>query len=115
MPDPAAFLRKILPVLNQRLTESEFSRYTGELKINMYRHGLVISVADGEIAGVEPSESVGWGDLRIPPNLFAPLVLGQRSWEECGRLYPDLSGDPRALRIFCVLFPRIDAFLHGPY
>ena len=85
MPDPAALIRMILPVLNQRLSASEFARYTGKLEINLYRHAVAIGFVDGEIVDVEASESVGWGDLRIPPNLLAPLVLGQRSWGECSR------------------------------
>ncbi len=119
VPDPAAFLRAIAASLERRLNASAFAHYTGCLEIYLYRESVSLCFEDGIIAEITPDASDpqanGYLRVNMPPNLFAPLVLGQKSFPECAGFYPDLRAEPKAIRFFEVLFPPMKGFLHCPY
>jgi hypothetical protein len=119
IPGPAAFLQAIKPSLENRLKASSFASYTGALEINLYRESVSLCVEDGKILKIAPEASdkkaKGYSSINMPPNLFAPLVLGQKTITECAAFYPDLSTSPFAKRLFEALFPPMNGFLHCPY
>src|SRR5215470_11089796 len=53
VPDLAELIRRIAPVLEQRLADSAFVGHTGELRLSFYRSGLRLVLADGRIKNVE--------------------------------------------------------------
>jgi hypothetical protein len=115
VPDPVRFLRKITPALNRRLAAGGYGAYSGELVLNLYREKLLLAIENGKVLRVVASDAPKKPVINIPPNLFAPLVLGQKSFEACRGLYPDLSGGQKDLRLFETLFPQVQAFLYCPY
>ncbi|MFO7171072.1 MAG: GNAT family N-acetyltransferase [Chloroflexota bacterium] len=115
LPDPAALLRKIAPALERRLAASMFAGLTRTLHIDMYRAALLLELDHGRLARVEARPPRGPSDVRLPPQLLAPLVLGYRSFGELAAWYPDVSGDGLARALVEVLFPKMDAFLYQQY
>ena len=119
VPEPASFLRKITPVLERRLASSRYRSFCGVAELNLYRESVSIHFESGKIAGITPEETVkgvtGYTKVDIPPNLFVPLVFGQKSFAECAPFYPDLRAEKRAISLMSVLFPPMDGFLHCPY
>ena len=115
IPDICKMIRAIKPALTASLAKSEFADFNGTLKLNWYRGRTEIQINSGRIGAVKDKADLESCDINIPPNLFAPLILGQRSVEECHRTYPDFSGDSRMLRLFSTMFPEMPAFLHCPY
>jgi len=119
IPEPAAFLKAITPSLNARLSASAFADQNGILDLDLYRDRVSLRFKGGHIFEISTNKAdkkeKGYLNLRIPPNLFPPFVLGQKSYAECAAFYPDLSGNLRAQRLFNDLFPPMNGFLHCPY
>jgi Acetyltransferase (GNAT) domain len=115
VPDLAELIRRIAPVLEQRLADSAFVGHTGELRLSFYRSGLRLVLADGRIKSVEawtpPHTAIGLdfglpsADERRPsaafPDLtFLQLLFGYRSLEELEAAFPDClirGPEPRGL------------------
>ncbi|MGA7731273.1 MAG: GNAT family N-acetyltransferase [Chloroflexia bacterium] len=111
VPDLPAFLRHIAPALEKRLAESPQAGYTGELKINFYRHGLHLTFQEGSISveGWKP-DRVEEGDAAFPDLTFLQLLFGYRSLEELQHAFPDCSAPTDASRaLLPILFPRKDS------
>lgn len=114
IPDPAAFLRAIAPALERRLAASPYAGLTQVLRVNLYRGGLALHFEAGRLAGVAAGAQ-GWGDLRLPPQLLPPLLLGHRSLAELQHIFPDASADGAARPLVETLFPKMEGFLYQPY
>ncbi len=109
VPDLPGFLRRIAPVLEQRLAASVAAGHTGKLEVSFYGGGLRIELERGKLSGVEdwsPTVEEG-GDAAFPDLTFLQLLFGHRSLEELDRAFADCSpgeGDARVL--LRALFPR---------
>ena len=104
------FIQHISPVLNRRLSESEFALYAGEILIDFFRIGLKLSFENGEIKAVgrwHPSTE-DQGHLRFPDHTFLQLLFGYRSFDELDAFFPDCSqrNKPEASALINVLFPK---------
>jgi hypothetical protein len=111
VPDLPAFLRHIAPALEKRLAESPQGGYTGELKLNFYRSGLIMRFERGSIAaeGWKP-DGVEDGDAAFPDLTFLQLLFGYRSLTELDQAFPDLSArNDEARALLPILFPRKDS------
>ena len=108
VPDLAAFVRHIAPALEKRLAGSAQSGYTGELKINFYRSGLLLRFEDGSISVEEwKPDRVEEGDAAFPDLTFLQLLFGYRSLEELQHAFPDcLTNTEHARALLPILFPR---------
>ncbi len=109
VPDLPAFIQKIAPVLESRLTESAFANYTGEVKLNFYRDGLRMEFKDGHL---EEVGALGFDELesctaQFPPLVFLHLLFGHRTMGELGNIYADCEtrGDENK-HLLDALFPR---------
>jgi hypothetical protein len=51
------------------------------------------------------------GDVAVPPLLFAQLVLGYRTVEEAGAVFPDIWRADRSAELLAILFPRLRAWM----
>jgi hypothetical protein len=104
VPDLPAFVRRVAPVLEARLTASALVGHTGELRLGFYREGLRLVFERGKLTGAEawtPSidtagvENVlASGDVRRPSAMFPPLtflqlLFGYRSLGELEHAYAD--------------------------
>ena len=108
IPDVPAFLQRITPVLEQRLAASPFSTYTGELKIDFYRGGLHMAIANGKITTVEQWRPPTYGDHAnggCPPLVFLQLLLSYRSLADLKANYPDVWSNSESTLLLNTLFP----------
>ncbi|HEX8598008.1 MAG TPA: GNAT family N-acetyltransferase [Chloroflexia bacterium] len=108
VPDLPAFVRHIAPALEKRLAGSPQSGYTGELKINFYRSGLVLRFEAGSISveGWKP-DRVEEGDAAFPDLTFLQLLFGYRSLEELQHAFADCSANTATgSALLPILFPK---------
>lgn len=116
VPDLPAFIRHIAPVLEKRIVGSLVEGHTGEIKLNFYHTGLVLTFERGKLARVEPwrSESTNEGSAAFPDFTFLQLLFGQHSLEELEDAFPDCwvkSGETRPL--LNTLFPKLPSNVWG--
>lgn len=115
--DIPAFLRRITPVLEQRLAHSVFAGYTGELKIDLYRGGLLIRFAGGKLTQVEAWRPPTYGDevmAGAPPLVFLQLLLSYRSLDELRAFYPDVWAKDKTAPLIDTLFPKLRSTVFEP-
>jgi hypothetical protein len=109
VPDLAAFLNLIKPVLESRLAESAFVNYTGELKLSFYRDGLSMKFEKGKITSIENIEfdELEGANAQFPPFTFLHLVFGHRSVDELKYIYIDCgTKDEETANLIDALFPK---------
>jgi len=107
VPDLAAFIDRIKPVLEARLAESPAVGWTGTLSINLYTEALRLTIDAGRLTTVKregPPES--GADISLPREALLHLLFGNRTLEEMERTTADcrLGTDAGAL-LMNVLFP----------
>ncbi len=109
VPDLAAFMKTIQPVLETRLKESAFANYTGELKLNFYRDGLSLNFANGQLKTIN---NLSFNELEnstanFPPLTFLHMAFGYRSIEEIKHMHKDCgTKDDLTAHLLDALFPK---------
>jgi hypothetical protein len=110
VPDLAAFIRHIAPILEQRLANSLAPNYAGEIKISFFRSGLNLVWENGKLSRVEtwrPS-ATQWGSARFPDQTFLQLLFGFRTIEELQQAFPDCrGGNDEVHLLLATLFPKV--------
>ena len=109
IPDLQAFLRRIAPVLEERLSASLIPGHTAELKLNFYSSGLRLVFSNGKLTTIDSwqPDTSSLGDIAFPNQTFLQLIFGYRSLDEIKFSYTDCrcDRDEDALLISS-LFPR---------
>jgi hypothetical protein len=109
LPDLPGFLRRVAPVLEQRLARSIAAGHSGELKLSFYRGGLRLVLADGRLTAIEPWQpsTEDGGNAAFPELTFLQLLFGHRSLDELRQAFPDcrIQGD-EARGLLNALFPK---------
>jgi hypothetical protein len=113
--DVARLLRKLAPVLERRLAASPFAGLTQKLNLNLYRETFELDFERGKLRTVTNIGFVEHGEIRIPPLLLAPLLLGYRSRDQLRDSHPDFSVWGQSGLLIDVLFPRMNSFLGENY
>ena len=114
VPDLAALLRAIGPVLEQRLAASPFAGLSREIQICFYRDSVNLRFEAGRLAAVAatgPTE----GAITFPPLTFIPVLFGHRTVEQLRLAYPDISVDGSVRLLFETLFPLMASFIYPSY
>jgi len=109
VPDLAAFLNLIKPVLKKRLAGSAFVNYTGELKFSFYKDGLNITFEKGKIASIEnlAFDALEGCRAEFPALTFLHLLFGHRTIGELKYIYPDCTTkDEETAYLINALFPK---------
>ncbi len=108
VPDLPAFLRRIAPVLEDRLAESPCAGHNGEMRITFYKSGLSIHFEQGRIREVQPLESLAWdaADAHFPGLTFLQVLFQHRTVDELRHIYTDAYANTTATALLKVLFPR---------
>lgn len=115
LPDVGHLLTRIAPVLERRIAQSPFAGLTQTFTLNLYREAYNLHWRDGKLLQVE---SIGFseeGAVRIPPLLFAPLLLGYRSLDELRHFAPDVSVWGESNLLVEALFPKMKSFIYTQY
>ena len=113
--DVGRFLLKLAPVLERRIASSSFAGLTRSLCVNLYREAFELHFVQGKLVAVQPLGFSGRGEIRLPPSLAAPLLLGYRGWEELSRAHHDVLAKGEWQHIVDVLFPKVNSFIYTIY
>jgi hypothetical protein len=115
IPDVAALLRTLAPVLERRVAASPFVGLTREVRISRYRETTALRFKAGKLVEVTDLGFTGWEDIRFPLLTFTPLVLGYRAVEELQAAYPDVGVAPTSRLLVDTLFPKVHSFIYTIY
>jgi len=110
VPDLPAFLWRIQPILERRLAASPAVAYTGVLKLNLYRGGLMLTFSEGRLTAIEPWATPDFSEAEasFPPLTLLHLLFGHRSLAEVEAIYPDCYVPKHEARVVLEsLFPRL--------
>lgn len=107
--DVPAFLRRVAPVLEQRLAESVAVGHTGDLKLSFYRSGVRLVFDGGRLTAVEPWAPTheDSGDAAFPNLTFLQMLFGYWTILELRDMFPDcwVKSDAAGALLWA-LFPR---------
>jgi len=115
VPDVAALLRALAPVLDRRIAGSPFAGLTRDVRLSLYREVILLRFETGRLAEVVSQSPAGQEGIRFPPLPFIPLIMGHRTWEELVAVYPDVHVAPMSRLLIDALFPRTTAFIYTIY
>ncbi len=113
--DLAKFLTRLIPVLEQRIEDSEFKGVSKVLTMNFWKFAIKVRIEDGKVTDIEKvhgeeDRTIGWN-----PYAFIQLALGYKSRKELEEMYPDfrVRGDVGGL--IDVMFPKQPGYIHYCY
>jgi len=115
VPDVAALLRALAPVLERRVAGSPFAGLTRDVQLSLYRETLLLRFVAGRLTEVANLGFTGDGEIRFPPLQFIPLALGYRTREELHATYPDVGVAPVWRLLVDTLFPKVASFIYTVY
>lgn len=114
VPDFAALLRAIGPVLERRLAASPFAQLSRPVTLCFYRDSVRLDFVEGHLIEVTPAGPCN-GDICFPPLTFIPVLFGYRTVEQMHTVYPDLSVPDADKLLVETLFPLMDSFVYPSY
>ena len=115
VPDVSAFVRRVAPVLEERLAGSVLAGHTGELRMSFATDGLRLSFESGRLVRADrwlpllPSGEMVREpfDALLPGLTFLLVLFGSNSPEELEAVFPDLMvGSNQAREMLNILFPK---------
>jgi len=115
IPDFAALLCTLGPVLERRVAGSPFAGLTREVRLNLYQETIALRFTAGKLGEVANLGFTDEEDIRFPPLQFTPLVLGYRTVEQLQETYPDVSVAPASRLLVDTLFPKVTSFIYTIY
>jgi GNAT superfamily N-acetyltransferase len=115
VPDYAALLRALAPVLERRIARSPFAGLTRDVRLGLYRETLALRFVEGKLTGVSDEGMTDDAIVRVPPLQFTPLVLGYRTVGELRASYPDVSIASPWRLLVDTLFPKVSSFIYTNY
>ena len=117
IPDVAALLRALGPVLERRVAASPLAGLTQDVRISLYRETILLRFAAGKVTEATNVGFTTWHEepIRFPPLQFIPLVLGYRTWQELKAAFPDVDVTPQARLLVDTLFPKTESFIYTIY
>ncbi len=107
--DLPAFVRRLAPVLDDRLAASPAAGYTGVLDLDFYRAAVRLTFQRGRLTGSEPLASGATGPVRarLPDLTVLHLLFGHRSLAELEHAHADcLVSEGPARTLLEALFPK---------
>jgi predicted N-acetyltransferase YhbS len=116
-----AFLRKLTPLLEDRLAAVGWASVTANLVINLFRQAFALKFIAGKLVDVaalgfvDASMGADGGDLCIPPDAFVRLLFGYRTLAELQDAWPDIIIKVGSRPLLEALFPRCSSFFAMPY
>jgi ribosomal protein S18 acetylase RimI-like enzyme len=109
VPDLAALISQVAPVLERRLRGTVADGFSGDLRLHFYRHGIHLEFRNGTLAAVEPwtEHSRRASDASLPDQMFQQLLFGHGTWEELAPASPDCRlQTTTAQALLPLLFPK---------
>lgn len=109
IPDLAAFIRQIGSILEERLAASIGVEYSGTVRLNFYRSGVLLVWENGRLTTVSPWQqpNVDEADLSFPDLTFTQLLMGHRSFAELEAVFADCMAHNEVARVLVdILWPK---------
>jgi hypothetical protein len=110
VPDLPAFLRRLAPVLEERLARSPVAGHSAEMRVSFYRTGLKFTLENGKIQSVDewaPAPVGHAGEAAFPGHTFLQILFGYRSLDELSAAFPDCWWEnDDTYSLLNALFPR---------
>jgi len=113
--DRANLLRKLAPVFARRLADSPLRGLSQDVCLDLYGEAYELKFQKGKLVSVKSLNAATLGGIRIPPRLFAPLVLGYRTREELAAAHHDFSVGRDWQQLIDVIFCPVTSFLYTIY
>lgn len=108
MADLPGFLRRIAPVLEDRLQGSVAAGHSGDVKLSFYRDGVRLVFEEGRLTEVAPwiPTPEDAGSAAFPGLTFLQLLFGYRTLDELRYAFADCAAREEARPLLAVLFPE---------
>ena len=114
VPNLPAFVRRIAPVLEERLASSVAAGHSGELRVGFYGDGLRLVLTDGRLEAVEvwdPGDEAETNPA-FPGLTFLQLLFGYRSLAELENAFADCRANGEEARVLLdALFPKQPSYV----
>ncbi len=116
IPSITRFIETISPLFSDRLKETEFQNFTGDLTITTYKEGYALSLENGVFKEITEREEKDPGDyhLRIPLRPLTRLLMGYETLDDLISHEPDVQCAATFRPLVRVLFPHLEAIV-DPY
>ena len=117
IPSVPRFINTISPLFSDRVRNTEFQGFTGNLTIMNYREGFSLSFENGVFKGVREKGENDPKDyhLRIPTDSLTRLLMGYESLDELMTHEPDVQCVSFMRPFVRILFPKLQARIHPYY
>ena len=116
VPNKKLFLKRIAPVLEKRLAQTNLVSNDCQLRLNFYRTGLKLEFKDGKLARIEDDEPEPYNSnsVSFPNRTFLQVLFGYRTLEELEFAFPDcFDSSDEARALVKVLFPKRPSHVWG--
>ncbi|MFW9957904.1 MAG: GNAT family N-acetyltransferase [Candidatus Odinarchaeota archaeon] len=116
IPSVIHFIETISPLFSDRLRDTEFQHFSGELKATTYKEGFSLVFEKGAFIGVSEKEEKDSREynLRIPNDALTRLLMGYETLDEIMAHEPDVECAATMKPLVRVLFPKLEAVV-DPY
>ena len=111
IPNAVRFLKRIAPVLEQRLAASFLAGYNSFLRIDLYVDTIELDLQAGHVADVRSLGRLESRAVRLPWWAAWQLWLGHRSRAELCAWYPDARVDAALQPLVDALFPKRESWI----
>jgi len=112
VPDLPAFMKRIAPVLEERVASSPICGYTGELKLGFYTSGLLLAFRNGRLRKAAAWTPEGGSSASFPNLTFLQLLFCYRSLDELAHAHADFGVRGNEARVALnVLFPKMASYV----
>jgi predicted N-acetyltransferase YhbS len=116
VPDLARLLRRMAPVLEDRLQRSPCAGYSGVLRLGLHRSAVDLVWQEGRLQTGEASEGMAVHAFAVAADLLPPLLLGHRTWKELRHIRPDVfPHSAMGALLVETLFPACRSWIHQQY
>jgi predicted acetyltransferase len=113
--DLPGFLSKIIPVLEQRIENSEYTGLSKDITINFWKYAVKMKIEEGKITSIEKAFGEKDRTIGFNPYVFTKLALGYKSRMELEKMYPDFRVQGDSGGLIDVMFPKQPSYIHYSY
>ncbi|MGH3681922.1 MAG: GNAT family N-acetyltransferase [Natronosporangium sp.] len=107
VPDPAALLEHLRPVLSARLVASPLAGTEGEAVVTFFRSHVRFGYRGGEIGPIAAGGTKQWAEAAVAPDLVGPLLFGPDGFAGLSRRHPDVFATAAVRPLLSTLFPPV--------
>lgn len=109
VPDLPDFLGLITPALEERLAKSYAVGYSGELKLNFFTNGLILTFENGKLKSTQTWDQpeLDQASAHFPELTFLQLLFGYRGFDQLKAAYADIYSYKNDAEVLLpILFPQ---------